>query len=51
MSSVTVDFTSVPAKVKCNKCGKEIEIPKTDAVLSKFMKFMESFEKEHKDCE
>ena len=47
--STTVNFDIVPAKVKCDKCNQEKEIP-LEKSLSSFIKLVEDFKKEHLGC-
>lgn len=44
-----IDFSTEPAKAKCEKCLQEAEVP-IERSLWALIKFMEDFEKLHKDC-
>ena len=49
MNKAIVDFTVDPAKVKCSKCGQEIEIP-PQKKLSDTIKIVKDFEIKHATC-
>jgi hypothetical protein len=49
MNNITIDFTTIPAKATCSKCGKETDIL-PQKKLSDTMKVIASVEDAHKNC-
>lgn len=48
-SNIIVDFTVIPAKAKCVKCGQEVELePKKH--IKETMAQIKQLELAHKDC-